>query len=516
MDPELLPAIATAQEAIQTISSLETAGCVVSDGLLSCRVQIPAGASDGVPHRDFVTQLRDISDVHLRYEQGPLAFELGGTPGTLLEFLGEPEGDPASVFEGDALQAAERAWQGDVSAASSLTGNWRGDVSVKLQSPFEKLVPSVAWRVVRNTSVLVNAFAEYPWWRSGELIREKQRPVIVGIVGEQGVVYRTPSFVAASLDVLPSLDVPVGMATRRKEVESSSASRLPDELPLPEELLPSAPEHADGRIEKALQPKAEASAWAWLSNSVVASGDGGTALLEFFGYRRKTFEVRGEGFTGEPGQQAFRLYRWATVEESPDRILAVRQVVSLQDGADLPKRPDDVVTAAEPLYRALRAGEVAAVLETQRQARSIAIETARQGAEAAQAGAKSATERTIASLGAVAGVAVANATAVLSAEDSRGIALGIAALFIFLALWAVLVEGPPMRSPILSLGLDLPKVGYLLSKKEIDEILDMTVVKKARRSVLRVRIVTPLVYALGAAVTIAVAHARFDLQLPWN
>jgi hypothetical protein len=286
------------------------------------------------------------------------------------------------------------------------------------------------------------------------------------------------------------------------------------EVALPEELRPIQGQVASPVLEDALFPKAEACAWAWLSSAVEALEGAPAASLEFFGYRRKLFDVPTAGYVGDPGQVAFNLYRWATAEESPDRILAIRQVVSLHDTAALPSRPDDVVTAAEPLYRALRSGEVAAVLETQRQARSIAIETARQAADAAQTAAKSTAERTIASLAGVAGIAVANATAVLGESDARSIALGIAGLFVFLTLWAIFVEGPPLRNPLTSLSSDMPRIASLLSSTDREGILSMSVVTKAKRSVLRVRIATPIVYLAGAGLTFLIAHARFGLKIP--
>jgi hypothetical protein len=513
MEIDLSPSIAQVRDAVETLELLRGEGCAVTDELLSSRVEIPATQSTGVPHSDLLERLGELSDRHFIFDAGPLSFELTGTLGSPLDFLNDPAGDPSSVFEGPTLQVARRAWQGDSLAAAELPGSWRGDLSVHLRSPFYAQAPQVAWRVVRTVAVLVDTFAAYPWWRAAELIREGDRPVIVVVTNEDGVVFDTPSFHVVSLNLVQGASVPTGVAKRRQEVQSCSAARLPGGVALPEELMSSDESSADERLARELKPKAEACAWAWLSNAVVVDDLAARARLEFFGYRRKTFEVTAEGYVADLGR-AYNAYRWATVEESPDRVLAVRQVVSLQDGDALPLRPDDVVTAAEPLYRALRAGEVAVVLETQRQARSIAIDTARQSAEAAQAAAKSAAERTIASLAAVAGIAVANATSVLSAEDARAIAIGIAALFLFLGLWAIFVEGPPMRSPIASLADDLPMIGYLLTEKERAAVLDMSVVQKAKRGVLRIRVVTPIVYALGAALSLGVAHARFGLNWP--
>jgi hypothetical protein len=513
MEVDLSPSIATVGDALATLNRLVAAGCRVTDELLSCRVEVPAAPSPGVPHADLFESLSYLSDSHLVFEDGPLFFELGATPGSPLDFLNVPAGDPSNVFEDSTLEIAQRAWQGDVGAATSLPGNWRGGIDVHLQIPFEEQVPRVAWRVVRTLSVLTDAFAAYPWWRTSELIREKNHPVIVVVASEKGLSYATPSLRVASFDTIQGESIPTGLAARRRAVQSGSGSQHSMDIVLPEELIPAEQSSIDERLRQALEPKAEAAAWAWLSNAVAIDDASTGARLEFFGYRRKSFEVDSQGYVPDEGR-AYDAYRWATVEESPDRVLAIRQVVSLQDGNHLPTRPADVVTAAEPLYRALRSGEVAAVLETQRQARSIAIDTSRQAAEVAQAAAKSAAERTIASLAAVAGIAIAHATTVLSAADARGIATGIALLFVFLALWAILVEGPPMRGIITSLSDDLPKIGSLLTERQLREVLEMTSVEQAKKSVLRIQLVTPLVYLVGAVLALGVAHFRFGLRWP--
>jgi hypothetical protein len=261
-------------------------------------------------------------------------------------------------------------------------------------------------------------------------------------------------------------------------------------------------------LRDALSRRAGALSWGWLSNSVHI--DGNEASLEFFGYRRVPFSLVSDGVSPtEVANEVYRLYQWATADQSPDRVLAVRQVVSLHPGPRLPDRPADVRQAAQPLYDALRSNEVAAVLETQRQARAIAIETARQSAEAAQAAAKSATERTIASLAAVAGVVVANATAVLKPVDAQGLAIAIAALLCFLATWTVFIEGPAISRPLRDLQSDFIAIARLLDVAERTAILGMSTVKSAERRARVARVSAPVVYLAAAAVSLLVAHFRF-------
>jgi hypothetical protein len=178
MEVDLSPSIAQVRGAVETLELLTGEGCAVTDELLSSRVEIPATQSSGVPHSDLLERLGELSDRHFVFEAGPLSFELTGTPGSPLDFLNDPAGDPSSIFDGPTLQVAQRAWQGDGLAAATLPGSWRGVVSVHLQSPFHAQAPQVAWRVVRTVAVVVDTFAAYPWWRAAELIREGDRQVM--------------------------------------------------------------------------------------------------------------------------------------------------------------------------------------------------------------------------------------------------------------------------------------------------------------------------------------------------
>jgi hypothetical protein len=119
-----------------------------------------------------VDAVADVADVHLRFERGPAAFELTGTPSTGLDFLGEAAGAPDSAFDTDELERARCAWQGDVEAALSLPGQWSGEVSVNHAAPLQTHDGGRAWRAVRALGVVVDAIAAYPWRRAGELIRE--------------------------------------------------------------------------------------------------------------------------------------------------------------------------------------------------------------------------------------------------------------------------------------------------------------------------------------------------------
>ena len=159
------------------LAGFATAGCAVTEALLACRVTLPAAESEGVPHAALIDAVAGCADVYLRFQRGEASFELGRTAGGNLELTSGPDGDPASVFGGEELGRAQLAWKGNVEAARSLCGEWRGDLSVNLAAPLQQQESGDrVWRAVRGTAVITAQLAAYPWWRTGELIRAGQRP----------------------------------------------------------------------------------------------------------------------------------------------------------------------------------------------------------------------------------------------------------------------------------------------------------------------------------------------------
>lgn len=487
------------------ISKLADAGWTVEDGILSVRCSAPVGLS-GAHIAAVLDSLEPLAQTELRLTAGGVALRLGQQPGSALDLIDEPTGNPVAEFTGPQLVAAQRAWAGDPKAALQLTGTWKADATVYLAKPLSDVEPSIAWRVVRGLKPIEDLIGTLPWWRMAEMVRDPAGPVAFVALGAD-VDYRTPTLAIVAPDRLPIVGLQTELPGRRSALETTAGALLPPTVVLPEELVAESPLVAE-TLRDALSRRAGALSWGWLSDSVHIDSD--AATLEFFGYRRVAFPLGGDGVSQEGvADEAYRLYRWATADQSPDRVLAVRQVVSLHPGPELPDRPADVRQAAEPLYRALRSSEVAAVLDTQRQARAIAIETARQSAEAAQAAAKSATERTIASLGAVAGVVVVNATAVLKSADARGLAIAIAAFLFFLAAWAVFVEGPAISRPLRDLRSDFGTIARLLDAAEREAILGMSTIKSVERRACAARVSTPSVYLAAAAVSLLIAHFRF-------
>jgi hypothetical protein len=508
----LASALTRVAEITAAIGELESDGWSVKDEFRACSATISTPGSAGVPGWETLDALTDVADLELAFHHGPASFELGRRGTGELEFSAGPLGEPDAVFVGSELVQAQEAWAGKVAAATSLVGDWVARLTVDLAAPLAALRGDVSWRAVRRATVLEQTIAAYPWWRIREIVEDHERPVAVIVTGETDLDLRTPAFAVVSADLVQANDLRLStFATRRRSLQRLAANHIPPGVVVPEQLdFEDDKRGGDAPFLTLLRKFADASAWAWLSNETSVAEDATPATLEFFGYRRRFFMIGRNGFAAKE-QRPLDLYAWATAEESPDRILAIRQVISLYEGDTLPDKPQDVIRAAEPLYLALRASEVAAVLESQRQARAIAVDAARESAATAQSAAKSAAERTIASLAAVAGIVVANATAGLSAHDARAFSIGIIALFGFLVAWTAVVEGPTMGAPLSSFAADIDVIARLIGPEERAAILKMAALAKASRAVWRTRIAAPLVYLAGAVITFAIAHYRFDL-----
>ena len=241
LDAGLAAALVRVRVISATLAAFAEAGCTVTDQLLACVVTIPSGDAEGVPHRELIDTVADVADVHLRFSHPPVSFELTAAAGAALDFVAEPAGDATSAFDGEELGRAERAWQGDVAAAQSLRGEWSGDLTVSLAAPLNAYDRERAWRAIRTSDVIAESITTYPWWRSGELIHDGSRGVIVAVTNESPVQVQvqTPSLAVVSLDRFEGTGPVVpGVNARRAAVRSAATNQLPVDLPLPEELEP--------------------------------------------------------------------------------------------------------------------------------------------------------------------------------------------------------------------------------------------------------------------------------------
>lgn len=92
----------------------------------------------------------------------------------------------------------------------------------------------------------------------------------------------------------------------------------------------------------------------------LASDPDDVPVLEFHGYKRVALTLPPlDAWTDRQTDDALRLRRWAFAESSPDRLLAIRQVVSLYDRDDALSNARDVQASAEVVYTGLRTDAIA-------------------------------------------------------------------------------------------------------------------------------------------------------------
>jgi hypothetical protein len=297
--------------------------------------------------------------------------------------------------------------------------------------------------------------------------------------------------------LLPSIELPA----RSKALPGEPTTHFP--TPSPSEIVPLEPRTTQGPFEEVAEPLAAgfvASAWHRIASDVDPEG----TTADFLGFKRVRLKLSlSQRFDDETVIASDALYRWAFQDPSPDRILAIRQVASLYEDSTAVTRPRDVLDSAEVVFIGLRSEAVAEALKTTRDAHAHAVDAVRQTISAVQGLAKSATERTLASLVAVGAVVAANATKVLANDVGRNLLLVVAAFLVLLALFSLLIEGPLLSLPLAKLNDDLRSSYSTLSDTQRARVLALPSIAATRRRVLVLRISALVVY-LGLALLLVV------------
>jgi hypothetical protein len=490
------------RSAIDRISELEGAGWAVVDGLESLTAKstvfptATAAFSAAEKLFDFCIELVVTNEFGYQLRRVSSQPEISFVPS-----------DFPARYSAEIEPLAQRAADGDVDTALHLNGRWVIDVVLDLAAPLSSAYPGTSWRVVRDNKVLEGAFAG-PWWRIGDFL-DSGKTVVV-LVGEATPPCGGNRLAVRSLEEYQAPEELPTVNSKREAVESACGRH--DSLPLPEDLVQIG-HLGSGPFANKLQASAAALAWAWLATEVEplnssAAFSTTTTRLAFFGYRRLEVTLGPEGITEEPtALAALQLYRWATDEESSDKIVAIRQVASVYDSTELFESARDVERAAAPIYKALRAGAISDLLEAQSAARGVVFDAARQAAAGAVDGSKSVAERTLASLGALGGLILAQSTTHIPLYLIRDAGEGLAGFLVFLALWAIFVEGPSLSPPLRSLSSDLKASSPLLTSDVLKSIVDMASVSRARHAVCRIRWLAPIVYLSAAAVAAILAYS---------
>jgi hypothetical protein len=270
-----------------------------------------------------------------------------------------------------------------------------------------------------------------------------------------------------------------------------------DVLALPSQLAPFQPELAGPweRAARVLAAAFVASTWHRLASAVVEDG----AAIEILGFKRvKPRLLEPSELSDEVIDGTRRLHAWAFQDLSPDRLLAVRQVVSLYLDDSAIRQPADVLDSAELVFVGLRSDAVADAMQSARDAQGQAAETVRQSLKSVQDMLRSATERLFASLVAVAAVVVANATTKLSDRAGRDLLLAVAGYLALLGLVHVVLEGPLLTLPLRTLDDDLKKSQPMLTETQRQRAVALPSMTATRARVRRLRVLVPVVYGLLA------------------
>lgn len=415
-----------------------------------------------------------------------------------------PDADPESLFESETDQAdARQARDLDADAALRLPLAWTITGTFALDKAV-RASPGVSVAAALTTAVVAEYVLATDLATVGRLAPSRTRRVLVAME--------------------PAPAVHVGQLTVIGLSDPGTVGKVA--LPDPE-LLPGEADDADapppagvllGADGPDLQTGPATGPWAGavahtrkiaaqLAWQALASDPAAAPVLEFYGYKRVTLTLPTlDAWTEQQTEDALRLRRWAFAESSPDRLLAIRQVVSLYDGDEALENARDVQASAEVVYTGLRTDAVAEAVKSNREAYAQAQDTVRQAVKNAQDLIKSAAERLLATLASIGAVVIARANTTLSDHTSRGLMLLIAGFLILLAVASAVFEGSLLAQPIRCLGDDLAHQASLLSDAQREKVTQTPSLLATRKRLNALRWAVPGLYLVFAVAIIAVGY----------
>jgi len=417
-----------------------------------------------------------------------------------LAVVDAPSDDVHELFDVPAdQQNARAAFEGDAEAALSLPMEWevRGtfDLARALDAP-------------TGTRVGVAAFAETVTRYVAETTA-----VSAARLAESGSTRVLVALDAAGIAVLGCLvlagheDGPVSAPLPLSCLLPGEAATA-DDGPAPGLLVPaedSAPPPV--WLAAAAHVRALAAQLVWRSLATDATAQDERLVLTFHGYKKASFGLpHASAWTPQQVSDTLALRAWALHDASPDRLLAVRQVVSLYDGDDALRHAADVRASAEIVYVGLRTDAVAEAVKSAREAHVQAQDDARQAVKSAHDLVKAATERMLAALIAVGAVLVANAGRTLPNAPSRQILLLVAAFLAVLAVASVALEGPLMALPAKNLKEDLQHSPGLLTETQRRHVDQTPSLEAARGRVRLVRVAVPMAHLTFALLLVVFGY----------
>lgn len=420
-----------------------------------------------------------------------------------------PDADPESLFESETDQAdARQARDLDAEAALRLPLAWTITATFALDKAV-RTSPGVSVVAALTKAAVAKYVLATDLATVGRLAPSRTRRVLVAMEP-------APAVHVGQLTVIGLRDPGTDSTVALPDPELLPGEGDDPDAPPPAGVLLGADDHTDLPAGTATGPWAGAVAHtrkiaAQLAWQALASDPAAAPVLEFYGYKRVTLTLPAlDAWTEQQTEDALRLRRWAFAESSPDRLLAIRQVVSLYDGDEALENARDVQASAEVVYTGLRTDAVAEAVKSNREAYTQAQDTVRQAVKNAQDLIKAAAERLLATLAAIGAVVIARANTTLGDDTSRGLMLLIAGFLILLAVASAVFEGPLLAQPIRCLGDDLAHQASLLSDAQREKVTQTPSLLATRKRLNALRWAVPGTYLVFAVAIIALGYpSRF-------
>jgi hypothetical protein len=441
----------------------------------------------------FAEAIITVDAVHMISSQ---PFRLTRTASGALEVASTPNFAPDDLFAGNELLTAQNAWEGDAAAAETLEWSW----SVSCQLDLSRLVNADGNRmdVALRPDAVEAAFESVDFEDLKRLVPKGGRRVFVSLDGDAEPLN---AGAISILSLSTQLDMVV-LPDRTVELPGERPRSIDTAIPSPTSLLPSDTGTSWSTVRQSLSRAAALATWIQIADKFE------TPHVEYLGFKRTVFDLPSIGeFSQEAAAATLRLRTWAFAEESPDRIMALRQVISLYTDPGPFDSADEVRYSAEPLYVGLRSDAVAEVVRSFREAQTYALDVVHETLQATQSALKSTVERLIAGGIAVAGTIIANISAKVPAETTNWLLAGVGAFFLMLLAVFFVVESPALGLPLENLDDDLGKSAGLLPAARRTELVSSKSVVATRTRVTVVRLTVAFVYGLAAVlIGTLVAH----------
>jgi len=407
------------------------------------------------------------------------------------EILSLPDVQPDQWFsDADQVKFARQAWECQTSALTHLDLEW----TVEFDLDFGKTLGSdLDLRINWDPSSMDQLYSKESNLDLAALVPSSGRRIHISLEGNRSeLAFGALTF--ASLDAAQNASVEI-----RSVPESLSGE---SELMVAKILYLSGDKASWPEVSGFLLGAACASIW------IGVSSDHTKTSIEFFGYKRVNFTIPAS-WDPHVIVGALRLREWAFSEKSADRLLALRQIISLYTEAPF-SYVDEILESADPIYFALRSDATAEALRDTRDAETHAQQAVRLSAQGAVDLAKLAGERALTGLIAVGAAVIANVTEVLDAEVTTAILGFIAGYFALILALFLLVDRRAIALPIEQLNSEIERKVTYLSPTVIQSISQSPTVLGALKLVIVTRIAVVCIYggiilALGIAIFVRLA-----------